>query len=125
MCHVQNVDSAVISSALTRNPGSSLSVGEGLECELLKTQNPTVHAEPYIGYPPMHMGVGWAWVRCYCSWVRMSGRRWTSVLCIPASSSKSESSFSDVGNTLTKKRSGLKPTTMNDLLFVRSNQDLV
>ena len=27
--------------------------------------------------------------------------------------------------TLTKKRSGLKPTTMNNLLFVRSNQDLV
>ena len=50
---------------------------------------------------------------------------WASVLCIPASNSKSESNFSDAGNTLTKKRSGLKPTTMNDLLFVRSNQDLV
>jgi hypothetical protein len=47
------------------------------------------------------------------------------VLCIHASSSKSESNFSDVGITLTKKRSTLKPTTMNDLLFVRSNQDLV
>jgi hypothetical protein len=48
-----------------------------------------------------------------------------SVLCILASSSKSESNFSDAGITLTKKRSALKPTTMNDLLFVRSNQDLV
>ena len=47
------------------------------------------------------------------------------VLCIPASNSKSESNFSDAGNTLTKKRSGLKPTIVNDLLFVRSNQDLV
>jgi hypothetical protein len=37
------------------------------------------------------------------------------VLCIPTSSSKLESNFSDAGNTLTKKRSGLKPTTMNDL----------
>ena len=48
-----------------------------------------------------------------------------SVLCIPASSSKSESNFSDAGNTLTNQRSELKPTTMNDLLFVQSNQDLV
>ena len=42
-----------------------------------------------------------------------------------ASNSKSESNFSDARNTLTKKRSGLKPTIVNDLLFVRSNQDLV
>jgi hypothetical protein len=50
---------------------------------------------------------------------------WASVLCIPASNSKSESNFSDAENTLTKKRFGLKPATVNDLLFVRSNQDLV
>jgi hypothetical protein len=50
---------------------------------------------------------------------------WTLVLCIPASSSKSESNFSNAGNTLTKKSSELKPTTVNDLLFVRSNQDLM
>ena len=48
-----------------------------------------------------------------------------SVLCIPASNSKSESNFSDAGNTLTKKRSVLKPAIVNDLLFVQSNQDLV
>ena len=48
-----------------------------------------------------------------------------SVLCIPASNSKSESNFTDARNTLTKKHSGLKPAIMNDLLFVRSNQDLV
>jgi hypothetical protein len=46
-------------------------------------------------------------------------------LCILASSSKSRSKFSDAGNTLTKKRSGLKLVTMNNLLFVRSNQDLM
>jgi len=45
--------------------------------------------------------------------------------CIPASNSKSESNFSDAWNTLTKKRSKMKPTIVNDLLFVRSNQDLV
>ena len=48
-----------------------------------------------------------------------------SVLCIPTSNSKSESNFSDARNMLTKKRSGLKPAIVNDLLFVRSNQDLV
>jgi hypothetical protein len=50
---------------------------------------------------------------------------WASVLCNFASSSKSDSNFSDLRNTLIKKPSGLKPTTMNDLLFVQSNQDLV
>ena len=48
-----------------------------------------------------------------------------SVLCIPASNFKSESNFSDARNTLTKKHSGLKPTIVNDILFVWSNQDLV
>jgi hypothetical protein len=57
-------------------------------------------------------------------WV-LGGHGWALILCIPASNSKSESNFSDAGNTLTKKRSGLKPTTMNDILFVQSNQDLV
>jgi hypothetical protein len=50
---------------------------------------------------------------------------WASVLCILASSSKSRSKFSDAGNTLTNKCSGLKLVTMNNLLFVRSNQDLM
>jgi hypothetical protein len=80
--------------------------------------------EPYIGCPypcpcpPMPMGFGWAWVRYYCSWVGIG-------LCIPASGSKSESNFLNARNTLTKKRSILKATIMNGLLFVRSNQDLV
>ena len=47
------------------------------------------------------------------------------VLCIPASNSKSESNFLDAGNTLTKKRSELKPTIVNNLLCVQSNQNLV
>ena len=66
--------------------------------------------EPYIGCPcpPMPMGFGWAWVRYYCSWVGMCGHVWALVLCIRASSSKSESNFLDAWNTLTKKRSGLK-----------------
>jgi hypothetical protein len=45
--------------------------------------------------------------------------------CMLASNSKSESNFSDAGNTLIKKRFDVKPATMNDLSFVRSNQDLV
>jgi hypothetical protein len=57
--------------------------------------------------------------------IPMGGHGWASVLCIPTSSSKSESNFSDAGNTLTKKRSRLEPTTVNDLWFVRFNQDLV
>jgi hypothetical protein len=47
-----------------------------------------------------------------------------SILCIPASSSKSECNFSDAGNTLTAKRNGLKPSTLDTLLFMRSNIDL-
>lgn len=47
-----------------------------------------------------------------------------SILCIPASSSKSECNFSDAGNTLTAKRNGLKPSTLDILLFMRSNLDL-
>jgi hypothetical protein len=44
-----------------------------------------------------------------------------SVLCTSASNSNSESNFLNAGN----KRSGLKPTTVNVLLFVQSNQDLL
>jgi hAT family C-terminal dimerisation region len=47
-----------------------------------------------------------------------------SVLCVPASSSKSENNFSDAGNTITPKRSRLKPALINDLMFLRSNPDL-
>lgn len=47
-----------------------------------------------------------------------------SILCVPASSAMSENNFSDVGNTLTKKRNRLKPRVVNDLMFVRSNRDL-
>ena len=47
------------------------------------------------------------------------------VLCILASSSKSESNFSDARNTITKKLSNMKLAIVNHLLFVRSNQDLV
>ena len=43
-----------------------------------------------------------------------------SVLCIPASNSKLESNFSDARNTITNKRSGLKPTIVNNLLFERT-----
>jgi hypothetical protein len=68
---------------------------------------------------------GWAWVGMGAILLFMGGHGWASVLCILASNSKSESNFSDARNTLTKKRFGLKPTTMNDLLFVRSNQDSV
>ncbi|KAI0525038.1 hypothetical protein KFK09_004428 [Dendrobium nobile] len=37
-----------------------------------------------------------------------------SILCIPAASAMSENNFSDAGNTLTTKRSNLKPTYVND-----------
>ena len=94
----------------------------------------------------MPMGFGWAWVSSTLPvnqdttakfnillWWKLKraptflimSRVARSVLCILASSSKSELNFSDAGNTLTKKRFRLKPTIVNDLLFVRSNQDLV
>ena len=65
------------------------------------------------------------WVGMGAMLLFMGGRGWAWVLCILASSSKSESNFSDARNTLTKKHSGMKPTTMNNFLIVRSNQDLV
>ncbi|CAK9259709.1 unnamed protein product [Sphagnum jensenii] len=46
------------------------------------------------------------------------------ILCIPAFNSMSECTFSSVGNTHSNKRSGLHPSTLNALLFLRSNQDL-
>jgi len=46
------------------------------------------------------------------------------ILCIPASSSMSECTFSNAGNTHSNKRSRLHPSTLNALLFLRSNQDL-
>jgi hypothetical protein len=46
------------------------------------------------------------------------------ILCILASSSMSECTFSSACNTRINKRSGLHPSTLNALLFLRSNQDL-
>jgi hypothetical protein len=46
------------------------------------------------------------------------------ILCIPASSSMPEGTFSSTGNTWTNKRKALKPNTLNALLYLRSNQDL-
>ncbi|BBN02288.1 hypothetical protein Mp_2g14090 [Marchantia polymorpha subsp. ruderalis] len=43
-----------------------------------------------------------------------------SVLTIPASSAKSESNFSDAGNTMSKKRNLLHPSKLDDLMFLRS-----
>jgi hypothetical protein len=65
------------------------------------------------------------WVGMGAMLLFMGGHGRASVLCITASNSKSESNFSDAGNTLTKKGSGLKPMTVNDFLFVQSNQNLV
>jgi len=47
-----------------------------------------------------------------------------STLCILASNAMSENNFSDVGNTLTKKRNRLKPRTINNLMFLHSNRDI-
>ncbi len=43
------------------------------------------------------------------------------ILCIPASSSMSECTFSSAGNTRNNKRNRLHPNTLNALLFFRSN----
>ncbi len=48
-----------------------------------------------------------------------------SILCIPASSAKSESNFSDASDTFSKKRTQLKSSKVDDLLFIRSNKDLI
>jgi hypothetical protein len=43
---------------------------------------------------------------------------------IPTSSAMSENNFSNTDNTLTKKRNRLKPRTINNLMFLRSNRDI-
>jgi hypothetical protein len=48
-----------------------------------------------------------------------------SILCIPASSSMSECTFSASGNTISDKRSTLKPSTVDMLMFLRSNKDIL
>jgi hypothetical protein len=46
------------------------------------------------------------------------------VLSVPASSAKSESVFSDAGNTLSSKRSRLDPSNVNKLMVIKSNIDI-
>jgi hypothetical protein len=52
------------------------------------------------------------WVDMGAMLLFMGGHGWASLFSIPAFSSKLESKFSDAGNTLTKKRFGLKPETL-------------
>jgi hypothetical protein len=47
-----------------------------------------------------------------------------SILAVPAASTMSENNFSDSGSTVSKKRNELKPSTVNILMFFRSNMDL-
>jgi len=99
-------------------------IEDPLHVEMDQSQTHKVRALHWVPIPMPTQTHG-LWVGMGAMLLFISGHGWASVLCIIASSSKSESNFSDAGNTLTKKRSGLKPATMNDLLFVRSNQDLV
>ena len=43
---------------------------------------------------------------------------------VPALSAKSESVFSDAGNTLSSKRSRLDPANVNNLMVIKSNIDI-
>ncbi len=47
------------------------------------------------------------------------------VLALPASSAKSECNFSDAGNTLTELRTNLSPNHVDELVFLKSNSDLL
>lgn len=53
------------------------------------------------------------------------GRLAKRVLCIPASSAPSERNFSKAGLVIDKLRSSLNPKNVDDLLFLRSNIDLI
>lgn len=46
-------------------------------------------------------------------------------LCIPATSAESERSFSTAGNVVTAKRSSLKPSNVNTLVFLNHNRGLL
>ncbi|KAI2509288.1 hypothetical protein MHU86_5176 [Fragilaria crotonensis] len=61
-------------------------------------------------------------------WWKSQAARWPilarvtrSVLAASVSSATSEHNFSEVGNHVSKKRSGLKPKTVNTLMIMRSN----
>ena len=62
------------------------------------------------------------WKSKAASWPILA-RAVRSILCVPPSSARSENNFSDTGNTLTAKRNGLKPATLNMLMFLRSNKE--
>jgi hypothetical protein len=47
-----------------------------------------------------------------------------SILVVSAASAMSENNFSDSGSTVSKKCNQLKPSTVNILMFLRSNMDL-
>lgn len=47
------------------------------------------------------------------------------IFSVPASSAKSESDFSIAGRTKTKQRSSLSPSTLESLLLIRENKDLI
>ena len=108
---------------------TSLKPYRGFDFIIWWTSLPTRHKaqvgfepKPYIGCPcpclPIPMGFRWPWVQCYCSWVGIG-------FVHPCIQLQIGVKLLDVGNTLTKKRSMVKPTIVNDLLFVQSNQDLV
>lgn len=60
------------------------------------------------------------WWKIHQEEFRTLARVARSVLAIPASSAKSESIFSDAGNTMDDKRNRLNPHKLNDLMFLRS-----
>lgn len=64
------------------------------------------------------------WKSQAARWPILVARVTRSVLATSASSAKSEHNFSEVGNHVSKKRSGLKPKTVNTLMIMRSNKDL-
>ncbi len=69
------------------------------------------------------MGILLWWKSKASTWPILA-RAARSILAVPTASAMSENNFSDSGSTVSKKRNQLKPSTVNILIFLRSNMDL-
>lgn len=85
----------------------------------------TAQFEEYLAEPQLRFDLN------YCEWWKTREKKYPLVaalakkyLCIPATSTSSERTFSTAGNIITSKRNCLNPETVNMLVFLFQNKHL-